>query len=76
MELGTHFSQLVLLGMVTLGSIAVIILLSVLLEGLFALERGGVLEGGFGSVGVSAGSSWPEYGTGSWPGCGSHVRCA
>ena len=42
---------------------------------LFTLERGGVLEGGFESVGVSAGSSWPEYGTGSWPGCGSHVRC-
>ncbi|SME99581.1 hypothetical protein SAMN06296028_104146 [Kocuria indica] len=43
---------------------------------LFTLERGVLREGGSGSVGVSAGSSGPEYVTGSWPGCGTRARCA
>ena len=43
---------------------------------LFTLERGVLLEGGSGSVGVSVGSSWPEYVTGSWSGCGTRGRCA
>ena len=46
------------------------------INGLFTLERGVLLEGGSGSVGVSVGSSWPEYVTGSWSGCGTRGRCA
>ena len=43
---------------------------------LFTLQRGVLLEGGFGSVGVSAGSSCLEYVIDSWSGSGTHARCA
>lgn len=43
---------------------------------LFTFGRGVLLEGGSGSVGVSAGSFCPEYVIDSWSGFETHARWA